>query len=55
MPILKKLFMQGKEAKFIRCDNAGKTKLLKQKCIESELEITFEYTAPYSPKFNRRV
>ena len=55
MPILKKLFMQGKEVKYIRCDNAGENKSLEQKCIESGLDIAFEYTALYSPQFNGRV
>ena len=26
MPILKKLFMQGKEVKYIRCDNVGRSR-----------------------------
>ena len=49
MPILKKLNAQGKEVKYIRFKNNGENKTLEQNCIESGLDITFEYTAPYSP------
>ena len=31
MPILKKLFMQGKEVKYIRCNNAGENKSLEKR------------------------
>ena len=41
--------------KYIRCDNAGENRTLERQCIDKGLDITFEYTAPYSPQFNGRV
>lgn len=55
LPILKQLFVKGKEVKYIRCDNAGENRTLEKDCIDEGLDITFEYTAPYSPQFNGRV
>ncbi len=55
IPILKQLFVKGKEVKYMRCDNAGENRRLEKQCINEGLDITFEYTAPHSPQFNRRV
>ena len=55
MLILKKLFIQGNNVKYIRCDNAGENTSLEKRCIESGLDTTFGYTTPYSPQFNGRV
>ncbi len=55
IPILKQLFVKGKEVKYIRCDNAGENKTIEKQCIAEGLDITFEYTAPCSPQFNGRV
>ena len=53
--IIKQLIAQNKDVKFIRCDNAGENKTLQKECIDQGLDITFEYTAPYSPQFNGKV
>ena len=36
----------------IRCDNAGENKALEIACIDKELGIVFEYTAPGTPQQN---
>ena len=55
IPFIKKLKKRtGVDIKIIRCDNAGENKEL-QKAIDqdSELNIDFEYTAPYTPQQNK--
>ena len=36
----------------IRCDNAGENKVLEKLCIECNMGIRFEYTAPQTPQQN---
>ena len=36
----------------IRCNNAGENRALKIVCIDKELGIMFEYTAPGTPQQN---
>ena len=55
IPLLKKLRTQKKPTKYIRCDNAGENVTLQKKCLEENLDIQFEFTAPYSPQYNGRV
>ena len=41
-----------KKVKHIRCDNAGENNILERQCIEEEMGILFEYTAPGTPQQN---
>ena len=53
IPLLKELRdTYGKCVKHIRCDNAGENQALEKECIEKELGIVFEYTAPGTPQQN---
>ena len=45
----------GIEAKYIRCDNAGKNNALKCACLEEGLGVSFEMTAPSTPQQNGKV
>jgi len=45
-----KLRGEGKEVKFLRCDNAGKNQELINLC--ARYGITIEFTAPHTPQQN---
>ena len=45
----------GIEVRIIRCDNAGENIALERACLEQNLGIKFEYTAPGTPQQNGRV
>ena len=42
----------GRHVHHIRCDNAGENWVLENACIDKELGIVFEYTAPGTPQQN---
>jgi len=44
--------MYGRRVYHIRCDNAGENRALESACIDKELGIVFEYTAPGTPQQN---
>jgi len=53
-PFLKELRdTYGRRVDHIRCGNAGKNRALESACIDKELGIMFEYTAPGTPQQNR--
>ena len=53
IPLLKELRdTYGRRVQCIRCDNAGENQALEKECIERELGIVFEYTAPGTPQQN---
>jgi len=53
VPFLKELHhMYGIKLEHIRCDNAGENRVLEDLCIEKDLGIIFEYTAPGTPQQN---
>ena len=52
VPLLDDLKNKGKIVKYIRCDNAGENKKLKEKCDRLKLGIEFEFTAPKTPQQN---
>ena len=52
MPIIKWFKSNGKEIKYIRCDNAGENKALERAYVNGGFNITFEYTPPGSPQYN---
>ena len=53
--LVKHLRSKGKHVKKIRCDNAGENKKTEELCLEHNLGIDFEYTAPNTPQQNGRV
>ena len=54
--LLLKLKKNGTPCKYIRCDNAGENKLLKEAVDNSpDLDIEFEFTPRDSPQYNGRV
>ena len=56
VPFLKELqHTYGVKVEHIRCDNAGGNRALQDECIEKDLGIIFEYTAPGTPQQNRVV
>ena len=53
IPLLKELWdTYKKKIKHIRSDNAGENNILNKQCIEEEMGILFEYTAPGTPQQN---
>ena len=53
IPLLKELRdTYGRHVDHIRCDNAGENQALESACIDKELGIVFEYTAPGTPQQN---
>jgi len=53
IPLLKELHdMYERRVQRIRCDNAGENQAFEKECIEKELGIVFEYTAPSTPQQN---
>ena len=53
IPLLKELRdTYGRRVKYVRCDNAGENQALEKECVEKELGIVFEYTAPGTPQQN---
>jgi len=53
IPFLKELqHTYGVWVEHIRCDNAGENRALEDACIENDLGIIFEYTAPGTPQQN---
>jgi len=53
IPFLKELRdTYGRRVDHIRCNNAGENRALKSTCIDKELGIGFEYTAPGTPQQN---
>ena len=44
--------MYGRCVDHIRCDNAEENRVLESACIDKELSIEFEYTAPGTPQQN---
>jgi len=42
----------GRRVDHIRCNNAGENRALVSACIDKELGIVFEYTAPRRPQQN---
>jgi len=53
IPFLKELQdTYGRRVHHIRCDNAGENRALENACIDRELDIVFEYTAPGTPQQN---
>jgi len=53
IPFLKELRdTNGRCVDHIRCDNAGENRALESACIDKELGIVFEYTAPGTPQQN---
>ena len=53
IPLLKELRdTYKKKIKQIHCDNAGEINILEKQCIEEEMGILFEYTAPGTPQQN---
>ena len=53
VPFLKELrHTYGVKVEHIRCDNAGENRVLEDACIEKDLGIIFEYTAPGTPQQN---
>ena len=53
IPFLKELRdTYGRHVDHIRCDNAGENRALESACIDKELGIVFEYTAPGTPQQN---
>ena len=53
VPFLKELrHMYDIKVEHIRCDNAGENRALEDLCIEKDLGIVFEYTAPGTPQQN---
>ena len=44
--------MYGNEIKRIRLDNSGENKSLQKECIEENLGVIFELTAPGTPQQN---
>jgi len=44
--------MYGRCVDHIRCDNAGENRALESVCIDKELGIVFDYTAPGTPQQN---
>ena len=59
LQLLQEINDSGKEIRYIRCDNAGENKVLKEKCGKSPKEwlrkIKFEFTAINSPQMNGKV
>ena len=54
VPFLKELWhTYGIKIEHIRCDNAGENRALEDLCIEKDLGIIFEYTAPGTPQKKR--
>jgi len=53
VPFLKELrHTYGNKIEHIRCENAGENLALEDLCIEKDLGIIFEYTAPGMPQQN---
>ncbi len=52
---IKTLNEQGKEVKFIRCDNAGENESLKKKIETEDLNVKSEFTARKTPQQNGKV
>ena len=53
VPFLKELrHTYGIKIEHIRCDNSGENRALEDLCIEKDLGIFFEYTAPGTPQQN---
>jgi len=53
IPFMKELQdTYGRRVHHIRCDNAGENGALEIACIDKELVIVFEYTAPGTPQQN---
>ena len=53
VPFLKELqHTYGVKVEHIRCNNAGENRALEDECIEKDLGIIFEYTAPGTPQQN---
>jgi len=50
IPLLKEL--RDTYKKKIKCDSAGENNILEKQCIEEEMGILFEYTAPGTPQQN---
>ena len=55
IPILKELNLRNQTVTKIRCDNAGENYKLKEACIDTKMNILFEFTAPNSPQYNGKV
>ena len=55
LPIIKELNLQNHTVKRIRCNNAVENYKLKEVCIDANLNIKFEFTAPNSPQYNGKV
>jgi hypothetical protein len=57
MRFLRKMKARGTPVKYIRCDNAGENKDLKNKCDQSTdlHDVEFEFTARDLPQFNGRI
>ena len=53
---MKSLNNQGRQVKYIRCDNAGENLKFKENADADEnLELTFEFTAPGTPQQNGKI
>ena len=53
IPLLKEMRdTYGRRAQHIRCDNASENQAFEKECVEKELGIVFEYTAPGTPQQN---
>ena len=59
LALLRKLNDRGHTVKYIRCDDAGENKSLKQKCQEANekflRDVEFEFTARSTPQLNGKV
>lgn len=55
MGLLKTLQSNGKQVKYIRCDNAGENIALKNRIDDDGLNIEFEFTARETPQQNGKV
>ena len=57
LKFLRSMKSRGTPVKYIRCDNAGENKDLKNKCMDSQdlTDIEFEFTPRNSPQFNGRI
>ena len=47
--------MEGRQVKFVRCDNAGENIGFQDECKKEGLKLEFEFTAPNTPQQNGKV
>ena len=49
---IKEIQDSGVHVQYLRCDNAVVNKIAEKMCMENQLGVRFEYTAPHTPQQN---